>query len=119
MKPGERAAVVFFLLLKGQSGPMSGEDPLISGSRLTLESQTGRFFINFHDDGSVKITWDDNAQREIDEMWEDDEYEAPTFLEYGSINEMLQQDESGWFDDINRDMTVGELLDSFFEKEDD
>ena len=117
MKPGERAAVLFFLLLKGQSGPFGGEDPMISGSTVTLESQMGQFYYTFHDDGSVKVTWDDMAQRELDEMWEDDEYESPTFLEYGSIHEMLQQDESGWLDDIDENLTVGELLNSFFEED--
>lgn len=59
MPKGEIIAALVALRFKGDSGPMGGEDPILKGNEVIIESQCPACGYRFKDDGSIESFYPD------------------------------------------------------------
>ena len=105
MSKGEIIAALVALGFAKDSGPMSGEDPILRGNEVILESQCPSCGYRFNDDGSIDCFYPD-PEAMYDSLvndWEEDEEEAREEVDnpasYENIEELCSGID-GWFGDF-------------------
>ena len=104
LNKGEIIAALVALGFKGHCGPFGGEDPVLEGNTLILESMMTPTAYTFNDDGSVDISYPE-PERTYQELIDDCDYseeEAKEIIDnpehYNNIFDLLNEDSlDGWF----------------------